>query len=964
MLFCIGLSETLYGEKKKFVPEGGVEEKKGGETAVQPPEAKEKSETKGKEKKKGKKKQESSAEGVFPAPVSPGNQPSQRDPQAVPTPPAQPAPEPQPVPPAQSPSLADVSPSDGRVVLRGMVADADTRKPISGAKVMTNAFPYPAITNRDGTFRYPMRLKPGRYTLEVSAEGYQPFSIEIETSKEVAELPINIWLATESSPLRSIAEHPDGKPFEPAGVKGAKKVLGEAAASAPAGKPAPIGDPSGEAAPAETPPIYVVTGRLTDAETGEPVSGQVTIREQKLQVPVDADGKFLLSLQPGEYTIFISIDGYLPEEKKVTVTGNGDVAWMLTPAEREHLFRHYHDTMAKSEVSRLGENPSLTISAPRRRYDGGILFAGSPSAETGFFIEGFHVPFVMHALSYEPVVHPALVEKIEVTVGGFSPALFDATGGALSFTLRDPRSDRLGGVFDVSLFGLSVLAEGPFTENDLFAAAVRKGMTDIFPRFFYEAKDGLVYNDEYDVTILYLHTFSPNHRLRVYAFGGMDSIGFRTTEQRNGVPEHTDLLAPTQYFTRIAADYSYTFTELDTMVANRLAFSYENRSWQYAMYRGNDYGLVAHLVEGLDELRWRFNERNMLTIGGNLRAGFFHPETDYLSLPLEGESFPSRVATPIDDPGYQPYLHPTLYTIYEFTSWGLTVRPGLTFGIDAHNKKTTQWLLDPRLSVSYRFDDTMALTASGGLYSRRPDYEIASDRWGSENLEPEHAAHAVLSFEKTFLDAYTIAVKGYYKYLYNLIRRSTEDPLEFTNLGSGYTAGGALSCKVTLADTLTGSVGYALGVSKRKESPAGKYRPSDADIPHAVLLAARWKPAKEWALYGRFSLVSGVPYSAFSGAEFVDDGVESRYEPIPLLDEEGRAVRNSKRHDFLHSLDLGGEYTLTFEEMIMTLFAEVRGVTTLFDKNAVGNLYATDFSKRLDISMTPFLATIGIRGEF
>jgi len=870
--------------------------------------------------------------------------------------------------PAQTPPAAqsaDLTAASGPVTLKGPVADAATRKPLAGAKVTTNAFFYPAVTNSDGSFRYPMRLKPGRYTLTVEANGYKTFSQSIEVPKGVTELPVNIWLATDQSPLRSMAEHPDGRPFEPAGVQGAKKVLGERGAPAtPETIPVPESTAAQPEKQEETGGVYVITGHLKDAKTGEPVSGEIKIKEQNLPVPVDAEGKFILSLKPGEYTVAIPIVGYVPEEKKITVSGNGDVTWMLTPVTREHWFYGYHEKMVKSDVARIGETPGVIAAAPRRRYDGGLTIAGSPATESGFFVDGWQVPFATHALSYEPVIHPALVEKSEVSYGGFSPALFDATGGAVAFTLRAPRSDRLGGLFDVSSFGLSVLAEGPFTENDLCAATVRKGLTDIFPRFFYEAKDGLVYNDEYDVTIVYLHKFPGNHRLRVYAFGGMDSIGLRTTNQRDGVPEHTDLLATAQSFIRLATDYTYSFTELDTMIANRLSLSYENRSYQYAFYAGGDYGLTTHLIEGLDEFRWRFNEHHLFTIGGSMRLGFFRPETEYVSLPIEGESFPVHVADKIGDPGYQPYLHPTLYAFYDLTYGGLLVRPGFVFGLDAHNEKETQWFFDPRLEVSYRFDDTMKLALSGGLYSQRPDYEIASDRWGTETLEPAHAAHAVLSFEKSFLSAYTIAVKGYYKYLYNLFRRSSADPLEFTNLGSGYAAGGALSFKIDLTDTLTGSVGYAFGISERKDSSASDYRSSDADLPHAVLLAARWTPAKEWGLYGRFSLVSGVPYSAFSGAEFVDDGVFSRYEPTPVIDRDGRVVRNGKRHGFMHTLDLGGEYTLLLDQMILTLFAEMRGISTLFDKNAVGNLYNTDFSQRVDISTTPFMATVGLRGEF
>ena|GEM_PF-1513036 len=994
LIAFVGSGGPLYAAKKKFTPEGGVEEKQSEEKAAPADTKKDKEKT---PKKKVDKKKEDPAQKTVapaepvlapiakPAPVPATSTAAPKvaeKPVVAPTPPVQAVEKPvTPVPapkaeekaaaPAVAPSSAPVAPAPApapkveekpvapapvikgeSVPLYGSVMDADTKSPLVGVKITTNAFPYPALTLKDGSFKYPMKLKSGTYKLEVTAPGYKPFHVEIAIVAGMKDLPVKIWLALETSTLRSLAEHPDGKPFEPAGQRGAEKALG---------------DKVPEAAPVEKTvqkQIYVITGLLKDAKSGEMISGTVLLKEQNLQVPVDAAGKFVLSLQPGDYTVLIPIVGYVPEERKLAVTGNGDVVWELTPVESTARMYGYNEKMAKSTASRLADLPGVAGVAPARRYDAGFTIVGSPSAENGYYIDGFQSPFAVHAFSRDTVIHPALIDKAELSYGGFSPAYFDATGGVVSLTLRDPRTDRLGGLFDLSLFGVSVLAEGPITNADYFAATVSKGLTDLFPRFFYGADSSLVYNDNYDVTILYVHKFPGNHRLRVYAFGGMDSIGMRAEHLRNGVPQHANVLAPTQSFTRLTADYTYSYKELDTEIDNRLALSYENRNWQYAMYAGSDFGLTAHLVEGLDEFHWRFDPHNKLTIGGNMRLGFFDAETDYVSLPLEGESFAVRVAQKIDAPGYQPYLHPTLYAMHDLSYAGFTIQPGFVFYIDAHSKKNVELSIDPRLMIEYRFDDSMALRLSGGLYSRRPDHEIASDRFGTESLQAEHAAHAVLGFEKTFLNAYTIEVKGFYKYLYNLIRRSGVDPLEYNNLGEGYAAGGVLNFKVNLTDTFSGMVGYAFTLSQRKDSPALEYRSSDADIPHTLILTGRWTPTKEWAIYGRFSLRSGAPYSRYSGAEFIDDGVEPRFEPLPLLDANGRAVTNDARYGLAHELDLRGEYAFFLDEMTLTLFAEMRGVTTLFDQNAVGTVYNADFTQTADLSTTPMVATVGVRGEF
>ncbi len=977
LIAFVGSGGPLYAAKKKFAPEGGVEEQQKKEQAAPAEAKKEKAPKKGDKKKEKATQKPAAAEPVLapiakPAPkaeekpAAPAPAPKAEEKPVAPAPapkaeekPAAPPPAPKaeekpaappPAPKAEEKPAAPAPVVKGEpVVMNGSVADADTRSPLVGAKVTTNAFPYPAITAKDGSFKYPMKLKPGTYKLEVVAPGYKPFLLDIEVVAGMKELPVKIWLALETSSLRSMAEHTDGKPFEPAGMRGAQKAL---AAQETAEKPVAQKQ------------IYVVTGLLKNGKSGDPVPGSLLLKEQKLQVPVDADGKFVLSLQSGDYTVLIPIVGFVPEEKKLSVTGNGDITWELTPVDSSLRMYGYHEKMVNSDAVRLGDLPGAAITAPAHRYDSGFALAGASSAENGYYIEGFQSPFALHALSRDTVIHPALIEKAELSYGGFSPALFDATGGAVSLTLRDPRADRLGGLFDLSLFGVSVLAEGPITPNDFFAAAVSKGLTDLFPRFFYPSGESLVYNDNYDMTILYLHKFPGNHRLRVYAFGGMDSIGLRAGNLRNGVPEHANLLASSQFFTRVTADYTYSWKELDAAIDNRLALSYQNSNAQYAMYTGSDFGLTTHLIEGLDEFNWRFDAHNKLTVGGDMRLGFFDVATDYISLPLEGEPFAVRVDQKLGSHGYQPYLHPTLYAMHELSYAGFTAKPGFVFYIDAHSKKHLELSVDPRLMLEYRFDDSMALRLSGGLYSRRPDYEIASGWWGSEELLAEHAVHAVLGFEKTFLNAYTIEVKGFYKYLYNLIRRSGTDPLEFNNLGEGYAAGGVLNFKADITDTFSGMVGYAFSLSQRKDSAALEYRSGDADIPHTFILTGRWTPAKEWALYGRFSLRSGSPYSRFSGAEFIDDGIESRYEPLPVRDANGRVILNDARYGLVHELDLRGEYTFFLDEMILTLFAEMRGISALFDKNAVGTLYSTDFTEQADLSTTPMVATVGVRGEF
>jgi iron complex outermembrane receptor protein len=65
-----------------------------------------------------------------------------------------------------------------------------------------------------------------------------------------------------------------------------------------------------------------VTGYITDATTGEALIGANIVYASGKGVIADLDGKFTLTLDPGEYTLTCSFVGYKSAEKKIKAAGN------------------------------------------------------------------------------------------------------------------------------------------------------------------------------------------------------------------------------------------------------------------------------------------------------------------------------------------------------------------------------------------------------------------------------------------------------------------------------------------------------------------------------------------------------------------------------------------------------------------------------------------------------------------
>lgn len=66
--------------------------------------------------------------------------------------------------------------------------------------------------------------------------------------------------------------------------------------------------------------VAKVAGKITDATTGEPLIGANIVYAQGKGTSADLDGNYVLTLEPGAYTLSCSFVGYLPIEKSITVT--------------------------------------------------------------------------------------------------------------------------------------------------------------------------------------------------------------------------------------------------------------------------------------------------------------------------------------------------------------------------------------------------------------------------------------------------------------------------------------------------------------------------------------------------------------------------------------------------------------------------------------------------------------------
>ena len=84
-------------------------------------------------------------------------------------------------------------------MLIGKVYNTKQTLEIFSADIHVNVFPYPAHSSKDGSFKYPMKLKPGEYEISAEKKGYKPYKGKLKISGSDERFKIEFYLAKEGS---------------------------------------------------------------------------------------------------------------------------------------------------------------------------------------------------------------------------------------------------------------------------------------------------------------------------------------------------------------------------------------------------------------------------------------------------------------------------------------------------------------------------------------------------------------------------------------------------------------------------------------------------------------------------------------------------------------------------------------------------------------------------------------------
>lgn len=154
---------------------------------------------------------------------------------------------------------------------------------------------------------------------------------------------------------------------------------------------------------------------------------------------------------------------------------------------------------------------------------------GAPPGDVGYFLDGIRVPYLFHVGAGPSVVHPGLVDRVDLYPGGYPARFGRFSGGIVSGETLGP-PDKARGEFNVRVFDAGALVDVPFDNGrgELLAGG-RYSYTGLILSLFsptavldywdYQARAG------YDLT--------KRDRISVFSFGAYDFLGTKTDTGTN-----------------------------------------------------------------------------------------------------------------------------------------------------------------------------------------------------------------------------------------------------------------------------------------------------------------------------------------------------------------------------------------------------------------------------------------------
>lgn len=736
----------------------------------------------------------------------------------------------------------------------------------------------------------------------------------------------------------------------------------------------------------------VITGKITDAVTGQPVPfAAVTLVGTGFGASADLEGHYrITNLAPGTYQVRVSVVGYNTVTKTDIAVNNSkpsqvDFQLQQVTIQLENVTitssYFYRAPTDLNSVKSFGYEEirrapggfedvvrALSILPGVAQADAGrndlVVRGGAPS-ENLYVVDGFEVPNINHFGTQGATGGPLsfinldYVKETSFSTGGFPVLYGDKLSSVLRIDLRDGRTDRLGGkaVISASQFGLNV--EGPLSSNSNFLFSARRSYLD----FIFKAAGFGFVPEYYDVLSKYNYDIDSQTKINFLFVSAFDNVKYfnDTQDQRfsNSRVLGSDQI---QYLTGLSfrrlfnrgfytVSLSRNFVDYNTSQRDSLLnpiFLNESREGENK--------LKAEVV-------YQFSPKFEINTGGSVEHIRF--KTNIM--------FPNNFVTTFGDTLPLSTINTAnvffKYSLYGNLTYTMMNRIILNTGVrmDYFDAIREKYSFSPRASVSFMFNELTSLNLSSGIYYQSPSYIWLAAGDFNRNLTKIRVDQYIAGIDHILREDTRVKLEAFYKDYRDYPTSLLRPYLVLANTGAGFAGSEDGFSSFGLEPLVNAGKGYARGIEFSAQKKL-------SNIPIYGILSATYSQSRFTALDGierRGSYDQNWIFNISGGyqiTESLEASMKFRYStgrPVTPFNPDGTqsvALYNSINLDALHSLDLRVDKKWFYDRLTLITYLDIQNV---YNRKNLSTLRWNPREKKVEeASSIGILPSIGVSLEF
>lgn len=718
---------------------------------------------------------------------------------------------------------------------------------------------------------------------------------------------------------------------------------------------------------------YQIKGVVIDKSTRQPLEFvNVLVVGLGIGASTDANGNFLITqVPPGIYRLQASFLGYkteltpeyrvnhvtpyvqieLEEENaslnEVVVTASPFQKVPESPVSLRVIGLQEIEKApgANRDISKVVQNyPGVAFSPIGYRND--LIVRGGGPSENRFYLDGVEIPNINHfstqGASGGPVglIDADLIRSVKFYSGAFPADKGNALSSVLDFSLRDGDMERNSLKATLGASEVSLSSNGHIGNKTSYLVSVRQSYLQALFKIL-----GLPFLPAYtDASFKIKTRFDSHNELTLLGLGGIDrmklNLGIEGEDAEYMLSYLPEINQETYTVGGVYRHYSQRHVQSIVLSQSYL----NNRN---VKYRDNDESSEENLTLRLgsieQETKLRMENTSSWSVW-KVKAGFDLNYSRYKS-----NEYRKVFANALREYDYHTDLSLWRWGMFASVDYAapdksFTASMGVrTDGNNYSDKMKELWRqLSPRLSVSYRLVEGLALSGHVGLYYQLPSYTALGFKGEEGEYVNRHLDYISVSQESLGLswtpnENMELSVEGFYK-LYGHMPFSLSDQIPLSCKGNDYgtignealsseakgrSYGVELMFKWLLTQKLNLSSSLTIFKSEFKDGEQGSYVPSAWDNRFILNMSGTYNFPKHWSLGAKVSCIGGSPYTPYD--------VE-KSSLVEAWNVQGRAYYdysryNQERLPVFGQLDVRVDKTFYLKKCMLGFYLDIQNIT-------------------------------------